>query len=136
MSVQNISQSSAGASSSKSLILPAVAAQQQQQQNGKSRAFATSSNSAQASPAGNPKAAGEPAPFAAVANRGSNQLSLETPRNNVGESIFTDRVSSMCRSSDEAIFFRIRNNYTGQGCQLGASRFNVAHDFRSCLLRC
>jgi hypothetical protein len=48
-------------------ILPAV------------RTFTSSSSSKQASPNN------EPADFRAVANRGSNQLSLETPRNNVGE---------------------------------------------------
>lgn len=42
------------------------------------RSFASSRSLDQAAP-------NEAAPFAAVANRNSNQLSLETPKNNVGE---------------------------------------------------
>ncbi|KAI9638935.1 uncharacterized protein MKK02DRAFT_31215 [Dioszegia hungarica] len=62
-------------------------------------------------------------PVTAIAQRGSNQLSLETPRNGAGK--------SMLNPADD----RICPVHARQGGQLGSSGFHVANDIRSRLLR-
>ena len=74
-----------------------------------------------------------------IAKLGSNQLSLETPQNKVGE-----LVCSRCRFVvfhglltlyifSHVVGGRVRPVDFGQGCELGEAGVYVAHDFR-CVL--
>ena len=69
----------------------------------------------------------------ALAQAGSNQLSLETPQNGAGESresLPYVRLVATCRlfCCPDRHLRRIRPFHYGQGRQLGSSRFYVAHD--------
>ena len=61
-------------------------------------------------------------PVTRIAQQGSNQLSLETPRNGAGKLAM--------RVRDRQLIIRIRSINIGQGCQLGSTGIDVAHDFR------